>query len=60
MVFIALSLTDATNKTMGAMVMRKIIHIAASPDGDRANANSQPPIVPNKQNSGMIGGFSTF
>ena len=60
MFLIELSPTDATNRAIGAAVMRKMMHIAARPDGERAKANIQPPIVPKRKNIGVIGGFSIF
>src|SRR5205807_1334157 len=47
---------DDTTSASGASVARKNRLMAVKPDGERANANIQPPTVPNTKKNGIYGG----
>ena len=43
--------TEAQRHAMGAIVIRKTMHRAANPEGERPTAMQAPPTMPNKKNT---------
>jgi len=50
---------DEATRASGAAVRRKMMQLAAKPDGESASANVQPPTVPNRKKNGTYGGRRT-